>query len=266
MAELPPGKRLAQIVESAAEEEGVAVRRLRRWVAVSALIEVFNIARTHRQLPPFLVKGGFALEARFRTRARASRDIDFVIEAKKRELVDAAIEAMRFEWSGFSFRMKGEPEEREHSYRFEVSATYKAREWSTFEVELVAGQVVDPEMVGPYPLDCFGLERPSDVPCMNVYEQIAQKLHAVTDPDEDRPRDLVDIFLISQQIELEAESLRLAAQTTFLQRAKQSWPCTIALRDGWTGVIAEILERNDLQLTVDAILDGVRALVANLAE
>lgn len=149
MAELPPGKRLAQIVESAAEEEGVAVRRLRRWVAVSALIEVFNIARTHRQLPPFLVKGGFALEARFRTRARASRDIDFVIEAKKRELVDAAIEAMRFEWSGFSFRMKGEPEEREHSYRFEVSATYKAREWSTFEVELVAGQVVDPEMVGP---------------------------------------------------------------------------------------------------------------------
>lgn len=101
---------------------------------------------------------------------------------------------------------------------------------------------------------------------MNVYEQIAQKLHAVTDPDEDRPRDLVDIFLISQQIELEAESLRLAAQTTFLQRAKQSWPCTIALRDGWTGVIAEILERNDLQLTVDAILDGVRALVANLAE
>jgi predicted nucleotidyltransferase component of viral defense system len=264
MDELPQRRELASAVRDAAEQEGVTERRLRRWVAISALIEIFNIARTNGSLPPFLVKGGFALEARFRSQARASRDIDFVIEAQKRELVDAAIEAMRTEWSGFAFSIKGDPEEREHSYKFEVSALYKGQDWSTFEVELVAGEVADAEMVEPYPIEAFGLERPSDVPCMNVHEQIAQKLHAVTDPDEDRPRDLVDIFIMASQIEFEIETLRVAAETTFARRAKHPWPPSIGLRDGWGNTIREILERNQLELTIDAIIDGVRNLVVSL--
>ena len=264
MADLPARKQLANTIKAAAEEEGVAERRLRRWIAISALIEVFNIARADGRLPPFLVKGGFALEARFKSGARASRDIDFVIEAQKRKLLDAAVEAMRIDWSGFTFKIRGNPQEREHSYKFEVSASYKGQDWSTFEVELVAGKVIDPEMVEPYPIDEFGLERPSDVPCMNVYEQVAQKLHAVTDPDENRPRDLVDIFLIGQQIELEFENLRIAAETVFVQRAKHPWPSPIELREGWAVAIEEIVDRNQLGLTVDGILDGVRAIVVKL--
>lgn len=264
MAELPARRQLAGIVKGAAEEAGVTERRLRRWVAISALIEVFNITRADGRLPAFLVKGGFALEARFRSKARASRDIDFVIEAQKRELIDAAIEAMRIEWSGFTFAIKNDPAEREHSYKFEVNAFYKGQEWSTFEVELVAGDVVEPELVEAYPINEFGLERPSDVPCMNVHEQIAQKFHAVTDPDEDRPRDLVDIFLIGQQVALEFADLRISVETVFGQRAKHAWPAPIELRDGWAGVITEIVERNQLGLTVDAIVDGVRAIAVKL--
>jgi hypothetical protein len=262
MADLPGRKELAAAVKEAAEEEGVTERRLRRWVAVSALIEVFNIARSEGRIPAFLVKGGFALECRFRSLARSSRDVDIVLRTEKAALVDAAIEAMRIEWSGFAFRIKGAPEERDHSYKFEANAFYLAAEWSTFEVEVVFGDVTDPEMLAPHAIEEFGLARPSDVPCMNAYEQVAQKIHAVTHPTEDRPRDLVDIFVINSQLELNVEVLRIAAETVFKQRATHAWPPPIELRDGWGVAIEEIIRRNELDFSVDQVLDGVRALVA----
>lgn len=264
MPDLPRPKQLATAVKKAAEEEGVTERRFRRWVAVSALIEVFNIARAQTRLPEFLVKGGFALECRYRSLARSSRDVDIVLGVGKQELIDAAVEAMRMDWSGFTFRIKGEPEEREHSYKFEVNSVYLESDWSTFEVELVAGEVVEPEMLKPHPVDALGLTRPSDVPCMNVYEQIAQKIHAVTDPSEERPRDLLDIFLLERQLELDDSALRGASEKTFRERATHEWPPTIELRDGWSATIEELLRRNKLPFSVDQILDAVRALMVRM--
>lgn len=35
---------------------------------------------------------------------------------------------------------------------------------------------------------------------MTAAEQIAQKLHAVSDPNEHRPRDLIDIYLLAARL------------------------------------------------------------------
>lgn len=264
MTYFPPKRELEAAVKKAAAEEGLAERRLRRWIAVSALVELFTIARNNGDLPPFLVKGGLALEFRFRSRSRSSRDIDIVLGLPKNELVDAAIATMRLPWSGFTFRIKGEPKEREHSYVFEVGALYLDQSWSTFEVELVHGRVDEYDLIEPYSIAEFGLAQPSAVPCLNVTEQIAQKLHAVTDPKEDRPRDLIDIYLLDSRLERNDEMLRSAVASIFQIRAKHSWPAPIDLRDDWESTLHELIERNGLKITVTEVVDGVRALVFRL--
>lgn len=175
-------------MKEAAGRENIAERRLRRWIAITALIEALSIAYRLGTLPPFLIKGGFALELRFRARARSSRDVDIVLPLPKEELVDALIAALRNEWSGFSFRIKSPPDDRGHAHRLVIGSSYLTREWTTFDLDLVHGPVDDCEPVEPYDLTIFGLQAPSSMPCLSVIEQIAQKLHAVTSPGEDRAR------------------------------------------------------------------------------
>jgi hypothetical protein len=261
---LPTNKQLSQSVKTAALDQGVAERRFRRWIAVISLLEIFNIAKSRKEIPSYLVKGGAAIEFRFRSQARSSRDLDIVLEVDRARLVDSAILAMRTSWSGFSFRIKGAVEEREHSIRFEVNASYLGREWSTFEVELVDGSATEYEAVEVYDMVEFGLLTPTAVPCLSVFEQIAQKLHAVSDPDENRPRDLIDIFLLDSHTQRDDMTLRTVATAEFGRRAKHSWPPLISLREGWSETLTELIQRSGLDLKVDDIVDGVNSLVLRL--
>ena len=261
---LPTAKTLSRAVEAAATRDGVTARRMRRWIGAIALIETLNVARVQGILPRFIVKGGFALEFRFRSESRASRDIDIVLPLERGDLMDAAIEALRLEWSGFSFRIKGTPVEAERSFRIEVSALYQNKEWSTFDVELVFGPVGADEPIEPLDLAAFGLLRPGDIPCMTVAEQIAQKLHAVTDPDENRPRDLIDIYLLDTRLPRLDATLLDHCLTTFERRAKQPWPPNIVVQDGWNAQLEALIAQFQLSITVDHVVRGVRALVNRL--
>lgn len=186
--ESPPFKALEQAVKAGASAEEITERRLRRWIAASAMFEVFNAAKQAGQIPAFLVKGGFAIELRFRRTARASRDVDIVLPVDYGELLDVVIEVLRREWSDFSFQIKGSPEERERSIRLTVRALYRGREWSTFDVDLVTGETDRHDAVPPFETAKYGLIAASEVPCMSALDQIAQKLHAVTNPQENRAR------------------------------------------------------------------------------
>ena len=261
---LPTPKKLSRAVEEAAIRDGVTARRMRRWIGAIALVETLNVARAQGILPKFIVKGGFALEFRFRAEARASRDIDIVLPLKRDELMDAAVEALRLEWSGFSFRIKGTPIQAERSFRFEVNAFYQNKEWSTFDVELVFGPIDAVERVEPLDFAAFGLLQPGDIPCMTVAEQIAQKLHAATDPDENRPRDLIDIYLLDTRLPRDDAKLLDHCITTFEQRAKQLWPPNIVVQDGWNVQLEELITRFQLPITVDQVVHGVRALIKRL--
>jgi hypothetical protein len=262
----PPRKELDRAVKGAADKEGITERRLRRWIAASALIEVFSLAQKSGDIPPFLVKGGFALELRFRSRARSSRDVDLVLPLPKEQLVDAVITALRSEWSGFTFRLKSVPEERDHAYRLIVNTLYLAREWATFDVDLVHGAVDEKEFIAPYDATAFGLNLPSEIPCLSTVEQIAQKLHAVTHPTEDRARDLIDIFLLDTRLGRNDSALFAASTRIFEERSEHTWPPTITLHDGWQETLEEIIHRNNLELTVDEIIGGVRSMIERITE
>jgi hypothetical protein len=264
MSGLPTSKELGRAVDVRVAGTGVAARRQRRWIAVNALIEVLNLADSRGIIPTFVVKGGFALELRFRAEARASRDVDIVVPVDADDMLDALVEVLRIEWSAFRFQIKGQAERREHSFRLEVNAEYQNRPWSTFELELVFAPVTSRDIVEPLDLASYGLLETSGIPCITIPEQIAQKMHAVTDPSENRPRDLIDIFLCLQRIDIDYDELRDACVRVFDERATHTWPPNIDIKEDWPIALEGIIADSSLEITVDDVIAGARSLIAKL--
>ncbi|MBV8750851.1 MAG: nucleotidyl transferase AbiEii/AbiGii toxin family protein [Candidatus Eremiobacteraeota bacterium] len=266
MANLPTHRELGRAIEADAARTDVGVRRHRRWIAVNALIEVFHIAQRRGIISRFAVKGGFALEFRFRAEARASRDVDIVVSVAAMPILDTVVDVLRLDWSGFTFEIKGTPELREHSYRLQIAAHYQRQDWSTFELEIVFGEITEHDMVPPLDLVAYGLLTPTGIPCMTIAEQVAQKLHALTDPAESRPRDLIDVYLCTTRLPPDNDELRDLCTRVFAERATHAWPPVVEMREGWQAQLAEMIDNAQLDLTVDQVLEGVRALVKRLAE
>ncbi|MHB8195521.1 MAG: nucleotidyl transferase AbiEii/AbiGii toxin family protein [Vulcanimicrobiaceae bacterium] len=233
-------------------------------MATIALAQVLLGAKARGIIRGFAIKGGHAIELRLRRKARASRDVDVIIDASgEASIVDAIRTTLTEGWSGFTFTFR-EIEETAHALRFPMSAKYENGDWSTFDVEVVADDVTDEELVEPLDLAEFGLERPELVPCLDLYAQIAQKFHGATDPDESRPRDILDIYILRQTYNFDIERLRVSVEDLFTQRGKQLWPAPIELRDGWEAEIAGLIHKNDFVCTVAEVLGTVHAFALEL--
>ena len=73
----------------------------------------------------------------------------------------------------------------------------------------------------------MGLRVPSPICCLNLSEQIAQKLHACTGPySAGRARDVLDILLIELLGKLDVKDLGVAAEQVFEERAIHAFPPT----------------------------------------
>ena len=85
------------------------------------------------------------------------------------------------------------------------------------------------------PLDALGLEAPTEVPCVSVRYQIAQKLHACTETPSggrtnDRFRDLIDLLLLEELIgDGDWAGLRTACEEIFELRSMHPWPPTVTV-------------------------------------
>jgi predicted nucleotidyltransferase component of viral defense system len=81
----PFRRSLEDRLRSAAIERGVSLDSLRLKVVMERLL-----ARLFEEPhPPWLLKGGFAMELRYRPRARATRDLDLSIAGEEREITAA---------------------------------------------------------------------------------------------------------------------------------------------------------------------------------
>ena len=83
-------------------------------------------------------------------------------------------------------------------------------------------------------LAAIGLRVPSPVRCLNLSEQIAQKLHACTGPySAGRARDVLDILLIELLGKLDVKKVRAAAEQVFEERATHAFPPTVQIAAEW---------------------------------
>nr|WP_184222826.1 nucleotidyl transferase AbiEii/AbiGii toxin family protein [Granulicella aggregans] len=117
-----------------------------------------------------------------------------------------------------------------------VAIRYRTRAWQTIDFDLGpsgrgAVEFVVPTIRG---LAAMGLRVPSPIRCLNLSEQVAQKLHACTGPySARRARYVLDILLIDMLGKLDAKKVRAAAEQVFEERATHVFPPTVQIAAEW---------------------------------
>jgi len=140
-------------------------------------------------------------------------------------------------------RTQLEPIAETGAQRVDIKLAYRGRSWATVKLEIApaegqAGREID-HLPGK-PLDALGLDAPTEVPCVSVRYQIAQKLHACTEApadgrNNDRFRDLIDLLPLEELIEDSGwEELRAACEEIFALRNMHVWPPVVTVFDGWS--------------------------------
>jgi hypothetical protein len=222
---------LARYVAAHARETGADVARVRRLISFMALAGALRQGVRGEEAPRFVIKGGVALELRLRDRARATRDLDLILDRDQGDPLEALEEALAGAYEGFTFRRKGEEFRMANgAVRAKVQVSFRGREWGTVEVDVARreGQA-EVDLLPALPLlDQFGLAGPDEVECISLRHHVAQKFHAVTRPlpggaPNDRFRDLVDLLLMRQLVQ-DYGALREACEEVFQRRATHTWP------------------------------------------
>lgn len=222
---------LEQRLKDRADGDGARLVRDRKRVVFDRLLARL-LAVANGQ---WLLKGGFALDLRLSTRARSTKDIDIEWRADEVELLDALLDAVSHDaddFFAFAIERAGAPADRlGGSHRFRVSVSLAGRPFETFllDVGFRADDALETETLRTNDLLGFAGIEPVEVDAVPLELQVAEKLHAYTRTYEGgrvstRPKDLVDLALISELSHLDAVTLRREIGTIFALRDTHSAP------------------------------------------
>ncbi len=201
------------------------------------------LARLFRVQPlPWLLKGGFAMDLRFRPRARTTKDVDLTVPIigewggpMSASLRDRLQEAVACDLGDFlSFRI-GEPKREltnapHGGARYPCEALLLGRTYARFHIDVGLGDpmVAEPEQLhGDDLLDFAGIE-PIVVLAIPKALQFAEKIHAYTFPwsgrFNTRTKDLVDLIMLIERGTLELNAIRVSLKATFGARGSHPLP------------------------------------------
>lgn len=208
---LPPktADALTQAINKCGRELGMSADWVQRWIGFTVVADALASYAPDGE-PAFHFKGGAAIEMRIRqlrpAAQRAATEGTKVVRPRATKDLDGRV--------------------------VEHPLTKLQLEVSVYE-----GTVLPPDMVPAFSLAPFGLEGPEALPCIPLVKQIAQKLHAVSEPPEEgktneRFRDLLDIVMLSA-IAPPSPELRAVCEETFQVRAKHAWPPEIVTYPHW---------------------------------
>lgn len=183
-------------IQQAEQKVGVGARRLGWIVASSVVIAAIQRARHDDGAPRFLLKGGTYLELRLGFKARATKDVDTLFRGTFDDFLDVLDEALAEPFDGITLQ-RTDPEIIEipgrqvKPRRLDVTLQLQGRTWRRIVLEVSADEGRTGERVDSFPspsLAHFGLNVPPTTAGIAVDYQVAQKLHACTDPHSPAPR------------------------------------------------------------------------------
>lgn len=187
------------------------------------------------------------------------------------ELLDALDAAFAEPYRDFAFE-RGEPIERgPHATGFDVRLTYQSRAWATLRLEVsgAEGRDEEVELVPAIGLASVRLTGPTEVACLPLRFQVAQKVHAVTERPDGREnrrfRDLVDLLLVRDLVG-DLRAVRAACEATFALRATHPWPPVLDVpddswHDGYTRLARELnLEVVDVEVATHEVQAFITAV------
>jgi hypothetical protein len=252
---------------AAAKREGVVFGRLQQHVGVLVVTQFLSTLTDANGEPLVLVKGGVSLELRRGIpESRTSKDLDTVSRGDISNVHDRLTEAGAKGWEGFTsvftppvvFEV---PALVSNAYRFTAKVRYCGKPFVSVPIEVSpveAGNADTYDKIGSDALALVGLPTSEAVPCMTLPWQIAQKIHACSDPAEaprsnDRAHDLVDLQLLEALVVDEpVGETRAACVAVFAGRGKHDWPPTLFALPHWPAIYARAQEGlEDLDLAPD---------------
>lgn len=238
MTRQKPRERLEKTLARVAREQGLDQERLRRWVSFLALCGALDRAIQTGILAGYYLKGGVAMELRFVENARATKDLDIGMEGARADRLRSLTQALAAGFDEFTFRIRGQTRDMEQAdtIRVEVAIQYRTRSWQSIEVDLGPANANEVDLIEPKVrgLVELGIPMVSPVRCLNLAEQVAQKLHACTGPAAaGRARDVLDILLIDALGQLNYAAAAEASRRVFAQRATHPFPPAFAMPPEW---------------------------------
>lgn len=212
-------------------------------VQIKFLIERLLARLFHLDDPPWVLKGGFAMELRYRPHARTTKDVDLTIRTTdERELAErlAAIreqlqEAAELDLSDhLEFRIasatKQLPGAPQGGASFPVDALLVGKTYGRFHIDVGFGDPVqgEPDVLTGDDMLAFAGIGPARALAVPKAQQFTEKLHAYTyvwdDRENTRVKDLVDMVMLIQRGELDVEQVRSAVDETFARRNTHNLP------------------------------------------
>ncbi len=236
-----------------------------------------------RLLPSGIVKGGAAMQLRYGAGARFTQDLDAARPAgvSSDDFVDALADALEEGWAGFTGRVVEQdvhhPEGVPAEYvmqPFKIELLYNGSWWRNVLLELghdelgsaEAGVLIEPSASAVL-FAKLGLPDPGPLPVLRAEHQVAQKLHACTgtsaDGSNDRARDLVDLQLLADVIDL-AETREIAQRVFRYRGDGRAWPPEVAVHASWSGLYDEASQGLPVKATVVEAAEWVRDLIARI--
>ena len=218
------------------------LNRLRRLVAFDRLLA--RLFADQEELP-WIVKGGFGLEVRYKMEARTTKDIDLTLaESHKltREptggiaaVFDALQEAAARDIGDYFTASIGQPQQEfdappQGGARFQVEVRLDNRPFAKFHLDVGIGDtmVEQPEWKTNDEFLSFAGIPPARILIIPIAQQVAEKFHSYTLPRlqsaNSRVKDLVDLVLIIDRECPEPTVARSAIEATFQRRSTHSIP------------------------------------------
>jgi hypothetical protein len=192
---------------------------------------------------PWLLKGGFALDLRYRPRARTTKDIDLSVvilpdsaggDLRERLQTAAATDLgdfLTYRIGELKAELTNAPE---GGGRFPCEAVILGKTYAKFHIDVGIGDALvgEPEpLAGDDLLDFAGIAR-AVAYAIPRPQQFAEKVHAYSFPWSGRlntrTKDLVDLVLLIERGALVPDDLRAALAATFAKRKTHPLPATLA--------------------------------------
>ncbi len=226
-----------------------------------------------------VVKGGGSLKLRFGDKAtRYTRDLDAAYSVALGDFIAKLEGALKKGWCGFTGRLVPRKPARvpglppEYVMKpFDVKLDYLGRPWQTVPLELGhneigAADTADIALSGDIPplFEELGFPSPGGVRLMSLDYQVAQKLHAVSSPRNERPRDLVDLQIILANGHIDLSRIRTICIRLFAYRQQQTWPPIIRVQEKWETLYLEAKEELPVLPTVYEAVAWANDLIARI--
>jgi hypothetical protein len=229
------------------------------WILASTIVTASLQRALDDETPLFLLKGGMLIERALNLKSRTTKDVDTLFLGAVEELEDRIDAALAEPWGELTLT-RTEIELIENARRmvkprrFKVQIAIRGIPWRTIKVEVAfpeGGVADEADRLPALSTSFFGIEEPAELATISMAYQVAQKLHACTDPDDppafinDRVRDIADLLLVRDAFYPNGSDLsavRAACEDIFAARAVEaaelglqprSWPPALVANEVW---------------------------------